>query len=87
MENTKIEKEMLSRLKIDYLGDDCIMIQNKFFNFTYFVADKVLKPECKGKYRYFGGLQSSFEEESKEYKYLENRLCEISESIFNTFKK
>jgi len=85
MNKQLIEKNELRRLKIDYLGDDCIMIQNKYFNFTYFIADKVLKPECKGKYRYFGGLQSSYDEKSEEYKYLENRLCEIAESIFKTF--
>lgn len=85
MNKQEIEKKELSRLKIDYLGDDCIMIQNKYFNFTYFVADKVLKPECKGKYRYFGGLQSYYEKDSQEYKYLEDRLCTIAENIFKSF--
>ena len=84
MNKQEIEKRELSRIKIDYLGDDCVMMQNKFFNFTYFVADKVLKPECKGKYRYFGGLQCSYDKESKEYEYLENRLCLIAENIFKS---
>lgn len=84
MNKQEIEKKELSRIKIDILGNDCVMMQNKYFNFTYFIADKVVKDEYKGKYRYFGGLQSFYEKSSKEYEYLEDRLCEIAEAIFKT---
>jgi len=73
------KQEVLKRFRIDKIGDDTIFIQNKFFNFSYTIADSVVKDEFKGQYRYFGGLQCDYDQNSEEYKNLEKWLIEIAE--------
>jgi hypothetical protein len=77
------KNELLNRLKIDKLGNNTVFIQNKYFNFSYTIANSIIKEEYVGKYRYFGGLQSEFNEDSHEYKLLEGWLCEIAEKLLN----
>ena len=73
------KQEVLNQFRIDKIGTDTVFIQNKFFNFSYTVADSVVKEELKGKYKYFGGLQCDFEQGSEEYKNLEKWLIEIAD--------
>lgn len=81
------KKEVLNRLSIDVLGDDCVFINNKHISFAYQVADTVIKEEFKGMYRYFGGLQCDYEQDSPEFKLLEKWLCEIAESVLKKIKE
>jgi hypothetical protein len=81
------KSEYLKQLKIDKLGENTIFIQNRFFNFSYTIADTVVKEEFKGQYRYFGGLQCGFDEDSEEYKRLERWLCEIAENTLECINK
>ena len=78
--------ELPKNLHIDIIGNT-VMIQNKAFNFSWTQADAVVKDEFKGKYRYFGGLQSGFDSESLEYKELENKLAELAETILTTLNR
>ena len=71
--------EVLKRYRIDKLDDCTVFISNREFNFSY----TSVKPEYKDNHRYFGGLQCNYEENTIEYKNLENWLCEIAE---NTLK-
>ena len=80
-----MSKEILKRLVIDKLDNVTVNISNKEFNFTYTVADSVVKDEYRGKYRYFGGLQCNFDTNTDEYKELEKDLCRIAETVL-TFK-
>ena len=73
------KSEILKHMKIDVLGTT-IFISNKYFNFSYTTVS-IIKEEFRNEYRYFGGLQSEYNEESEEYKRLENWLCEICELI------
>ena len=75
--------EILKNLRIDKLGENTVFIQNRFFNFSYTIADTVVKDEYKGMHRYFGGLQSEYHEDSPEYKLLENWLCELADKVLN----
>ena len=75
------KQEVLKQFRVDKLGTDTVFIQNKYFNFSYTVADSIVKDEYKGQYRYFGGLQCEYSKESIEYKNLENWLCELAELI------
>lgn len=77
------KSEILKQIRIDKLGSDTIFIQNRFFNFSYTVANSVVKEEFKDKYRYFGGLQSEYDSDSIEYKQLEKWLCEIAEKVLS----
>ena len=77
------KKEILKRYELNKLDDNTIFIQNKEFNFSYTKADSIVKDEFKGVYKYFGGLQCNFHEESNEYKILEKWLCEIAENNLN----
>jgi hypothetical protein len=72
--------EILKGYRLDKLDDSTVFIQNKDFNFSYTKADNVVKEEFKGQYRYFGGLQCQFHEDTVEYKNLENWLCELAEN-------
>ena len=56
------KNEILNSFRLDKLGNDTIFIQNKYFNFSYTVADSIVKDEFKGKYKYFGGLQCNYDE-------------------------
>ena len=75
--------EILKRITIDKLDSDTVFMQNKFFSFAYTRANSVVKDEYKDKYRYFGGLQCEYQQESPEYKLLEDWLCEIAEKTLN----
>ena len=72
--------EILKSYRLDKLDDATVFIQSKDFNFSYTKADDVVKEEYKGQYRYFGGLQCEFHENTVEYKNLENWLCELAEN-------
>lgn len=74
------KKELLKDYKIDKLGNTFFM-QNKHFNFCYTIPSSVLKPEFVEGVRYFGGLQCNFQQDTQEYKNLENWLCEIIEKL------
>lgn len=80
------KSEYLNNLRIDKMGEHTVFIQNKYFNFSYTNPDLYIRDELKTQYRYFGGLQCEFDEDSEDYKRLENYLCGIAESIFNTVK-
>lgn len=75
------KSEVLKQIRIDKLGNDTIFIQNRYFNFSYTIADSIVKEEFKGQYKYFGGLQCEYNSESIEYKQLENWLCEIAQRV------
>ena len=75
------KSEILKRLSIEKLDDVTVFIQNKYFNFAYTVANSVVKDEFKVEYRYVGGLQCAYEQDTPEYKQLENWLCDIAERI------
>ena len=78
-----MDKEILKRYKIHKLDDISVCIENKHFFFSYTSADSVCRHDLIGKYRYFGGLQCNYHDESQEYKELENALCDIAEIILN----
>lgn len=77
----------MQKVSITYLGGSApsIHIKGEAFYFSYTPADDVVKPEYKGKYRYFGGLQSEYEEGSKNYEELHEALCQIAEKILDEF--
>ena len=75
------KSEILSRYTIIKLDEYSVFIQNSHFHFAYTIADSVVKDEYKGKYKYFGGLQCGFIEDTQEYKQLENWLIEIVDKI------
>lgn len=78
--------EILKQLRIDKLGNDTIFIQNKFFNFSFTLANSVCREDLKGQYRYFGGLQCDYEQGSEDYNRLEGWLCVLAESVLNLGK-
>ena len=70
----------LKNLKIDIvLG--AVFIQNKNVNFHYTLVKNATSVS-----NYFGGLQSAYEPDSKEYKQLENELCRIAWNVLNIVK-
>jgi hypothetical protein len=75
------KSEILKQIRIDKVGDNTVFIQNKFFNFSYTTANSVCREDLIGKFRYFGGLQSEYNQDSFEYKELEKWLCEIAEKV------
>lgn len=74
---------MFKRLAITKIDDRTIFIGGKEFQFSYTIANSVVKDEFKNKYRYFGGLQCNYDEESEEYKNLEKWLCDLAEIILD----
>ena len=76
--------EILSNYQVNVLDNNSVFIQNRHFNFCYMYADKYLKEEYKGKYRYLGGLQCDFQQGTAEYKELENWLVEIAENVLES---
>jgi len=80
------KNEVLNRIRIDKLGNNTVFIQNKYFNFSYTIANTVVKDEFKDKYKYFGGLQCEYSQDSNEYKSLEEWLCDIAESVLESCK-
>jgi len=77
------KKDILGSYRIDVLDNNTIFIQNRYFNFSYMKANNVVKDELKDKYRYFGGLQCEYSQDSENYKNLEKWLCEIAEKNLN----
>lgn len=75
-----MKKELLRRYRIDKLDDNTVFITSRVFNFSYTVANSIVRDEYKNQYRYFGGLQCDFEEGTQDYKLLEGWLCEIAET-------
>lgn len=67
--------------RIDVLDKNTCFISNRFFSFSYTKADSVVKDEFKGKYKYFGGLQCEYEQDTLEYKELESFLIKKAEAI------
>ena len=72
---------ILKRYNIYKLDNVTVHIYNKEFNFSYTIADSVVKDEFKGKYNYFGGLQCNYETDSELYKLFEKILVIIAEKI------
>jgi len=75
------KSEILSNYRVDKLDDNTVFIRNRHFNFSYTVADSIVKDEFKGKHEYFGGLQCNFEKGSENYKNLEKWLIEICRKL------
>jgi len=73
--------EILKGYTITKLDDVTVFIKSKDFDFSYTVANSLVKEEFKDQYKYFGGLQCNYNESSVEYKQLEKWLCEIAEMI------
>lgn len=75
------KSEILKNYTLNKLDDSTIFIKNNHFNFSYTIANTIVREDLKDKYRYFGGLQCNFNEGSNEYKDLEKWLCEIVEKL------
>ena len=75
--------EILKNYRVDKLDDSTIFIQNTHFNFSYTIADNVVKNELKGMYTYFGGLQCNYEKGTESYNILEKWLIEICKALLN----
>ena len=80
------KKEHLKNIEIKTITNT-VFINNKNFSFCYTSANDVVKEEFKNQYRYFGGLQCNYQEDSPEYKNLENWLCEIAEWVLKFTKQ
>jgi hypothetical protein len=70
----------MKQLRIDVIGNT-VFINSKLFEFCYTPANDAVKDEFKDQYRYFGGLQSEFRDDSEDYKKLENKLCDIADAV------
>lgn len=75
------KQDALKRLRINKLDSTTVFIQNKHFNFSYTIADTIVKDEFKGQYKYFGGLQCAYEPGTEDFKNLEKWLIEIAECV------
>jgi hypothetical protein len=78
-----MDKEILKHYTLYKHNDISVFIKNEHFSFSYTSADSVCRHDLIGKYRYFGGLQCNYHNESQEYKELESVLCDIAEIILN----
>ena len=78
-------RETFKQFRIDVI-DTTVFISSKSFNFSYTAANDIIKPEFRNKFRYFGGLQSGFEENTPEYRQLEGWLCDLAESTLIQIK-
>ena len=74
------KKEILNSYELTKFNNT-ISIKSKHFMFTYIPPNDIVKEEYKDQYRYFGGMQCNYEEDTEEYKQLEQWLCEIAEKI------
>ncbi len=77
------KKEIFKSYVVNKLHENTVFIRNNYFDFAYTIADSVVKDKFKGKHRYFGGLQCNYNNESPEFKNLENWLIEIAERTLN----
>ena len=72
--------EIFKRLTIEKLDDISVLIHNKHFNFSY-MSIMALKKENQKDYRYLGGLQCEYSDDTKEYKEIESYLINLAESV------
>lgn len=77
------KEDILKNYQINKIGKNTVFIENQYFSFSYTKADSVVKDEFVGMYKYFGGLQSPFHEDSEDYKNLEKWLVDIADKILN----
>lgn len=73
-------------MKITVIDSVSCCIDSPEFSFVYNDPDVICKPEYKGKYTNFGGLQCGFKEGSKEYEELYINLIVIAKSAINVWK-
>lgn len=74
--------EIFKRLTIEKLDDISVLIYNKHFNFSY-MSIMALKKENQKDYRYLGGLQCEYSDDTKEYKEIESYLINLAESVLS----
>jgi|APGre2960657404_1045060.scaffolds.fasta_scaffold569224_1 hypothetical protein len=74
--------EIFKRLTIEKLDDISVLIYNKHFNFNY-MSIMALKKENQKDYRYLGGLQCEYSDDTKEYKEIESYLIKLAESVLS----
>ena len=74
------KEKILYNYELTKLGNT-VFIKNNHLVFSYTPYNDIAKEEYKDKYRYIGGLQCNYEENTEEYKQLEQWLCEIAEKI------
>ena len=72
--------DIFKRLTIEKLDDISVLIYNKHFNFSY-MSIMALKKENQKDYRYLGGLQCEYSDDTKEYKEIESYLINLAESV------
>jgi len=77
------KNEIFKNYKLTKVDDKTVFIQNNHFDFSYTIADGVVKDEFKGLYRSFGGLQTNYNRDSEEHKNIEKWLCELAEMVLN----
>lgn len=72
----------MKNISITILGKS-IHICSKDFDFFYYkeISNEENANNIDEVYHYFGGLQCNFEEGTKEFKELHNKLCEFSNII------
>ena len=73
---------IFKRLTIEKLDDISVLIYNKHFNFSY-MSIVALKKENQKDYRYLGGLQCEYSDDTKEYKEIESYLIKLAESVLS----
>jgi len=76
------KKELFEKIEIN-VRTGTVFMQNKHISFMYNALD-IIKPEYKGEFRYFGGLQCNYDQKSSEYAHIEKWCCELAESILKT---
>ena len=72
--------DIFKRLTVEKLDDISVLIYNKHFNFSY-MSIMALKKENQKDYRYLGGLQCEYSDDTKEYKEIESYLINLAESV------
>ena len=74
--------EIFKRLTVEKLDDISVLIYNKHFNFSY-MSIMALKKENQKDYRYLGGLQCEYSDDTTEYKEIESYLIKLAESVLS----
>lgn len=74
--------DIFKRLTVEKLDDISVLIYNKHFNFSY-MSIMALKKENQKDYRYLGGLQCEYSDDTKEYKEIESYLIKVAESVLS----
>ena len=74
--------DIFKRLTVEKLDDISVLIYNKHFNFSY-MSIMALKKENQKDYRYLGGLQCEYSDDTKEYKEIESYLIKLAESVLS----